>query len=401
MLPRGDALSQASNAFPLPFPRFLRTKFIHHGSRAAPSLIPTRQGDPVLGGVDLDSGYLFGLELRDTRAAADWAEVLNQAKAQGVELTVVVKDAAKGIEAGVSEVFPQAEQRDDCFHVLYELNKMRRRLEQRAYGAISAEQEAEGALRKIRARDQDQRREHKRRLVRAGQRCREAIERFDTFEGALKQVREAMEYVDLGSGQLRSGEQVQHLMQQAAVSIAGIDDRDSAKLARYVRNRAPGVSLASTALHTRLQDLSRAYPEHAVAMACVLWRRVKELQNTPAWSKPKHRRALLGALAWLKSQLGAAATDELLQRVKQHLDTRYRASSAIEGFNAALRPYLYVHKGVTQNFLELFRAWYNLRTRRWGRHKGTSAHACISGTPAEDWLTLLGYPPSPSLHQAL
>ena len=314
---------------------------------------------------------------------------------------MAVKDSAKGIEAGVRKVFPQAEQRNDCFRVLYELNKMRRRLEQRAYGAISAEQEAEGALRKIRARDQDQRREHKRRLVRAGQRCREAIERFDTFEGALKQVREAMEYVDLGSGQLRSGEQVQHLMQQAAVSIAGIDDRDSAKLARYVRNRAPGVSLASTALHTRLQDLSRAYPEHAVAMACVLWRRVKELQNTPAWSKPKHRRALLGALAWLKSQLGAAATDELLQRVKQHLDTRYRASSAIEGFNAALRPYLYVHKGVTQNFLELFRAWYNLRTRRWGRHKGTSAHAGISGTPVEDWLTLLGYPPSPSLHQAL
>jgi hypothetical protein len=35
----------------------------------------------------------------------------------------VVKDAAKGIEAGVQEVFPAAEQRDDCFHVRYELNK--------------------------------------------------------------------------------------------------------------------------------------------------------------------------------------------------------------------------------------------------------------------------------------
>ena len=52
---------------------------------------------------------------------------------------------------------------------------------------------------------------------------------------------------------------------------------------------------------------------------------------------------------------------------------RHRASSAIEGFNAALRPYLYVHKGATQGFLDLFRAWFNLRTRRWGRHKGTSA----------------------------
>ena len=43
--------------------------------------------------------------------------------------------------------------------------------------------------------------------------------------------------------------------------------------------------------------------------------------------------------------------------------------AAIEGFNAALRPYLYVHKGVTQGFLVLFPAWFNSRTRA-GTHKG-------------------------------
>ena len=357
------------------------------------------QGEPVLGGVDLDSGYLFALELRATRSGQDWAQVLNQSKAQGVDLSVVVKDAAKGIEAGVREVFADAEQRDDCFHVLYEMNKLRRRLEQRAYGAITAEQEAEQGLRKIRARDQDKRREHKRKIVDTRQHCQQAIERFDIFDGALRQVREALEYVDLDSGQLRTGEQVQSLMEQAAQCIEEIDDRDCAKLARYVRNRAPGVALASTALHTKLQQLSTAYPEHAVAMACLVWRLRSDLQKSPApWSKPKRRRLLLGALVWLKSQLDAITSDELLNAVKAHLEKRHRASSAIEGFNAALRPYLYVHKGVTQNFLELFRAWYNLRTRRWGRHKGTSAHACVTGTPVEDWLTLLGYPPSATLH---
>jgi len=357
------------------------------------------QGDPVLGAVDLDSGYLFGLELRDGRGGEDWAQLLNRAKAQGVNLSVVVKDAAKGIEAGVREVFPRAEQRDDCFHVLYEMNKLRRRLEQRAYGAITGEQEAEGALRKIRAREKDQRREQKRRIVRARQRCQEAIERFDIFDRALGQVREAMEYVDLDSGQLRTGEEVRSLMEQAAQCIGGIDDRDCVKLARYVRNRAPGVALASAALHTKLEELSTAYPEHAVAMACRVWRLVSELKKSRrSWSKPQRQRLLLGALAWLKSQPGVTSTDELLDAVKDYLDRRYRASSAIEGFNAALRPYLYVHKGVTQNFLELFRAWYNLRTRRWGRHKGTSAHACMTGRVVEDWLTLLGYPPSSTLH---
>jgi hypothetical protein len=80
------------------------------------------QGEPILGGVDLDRGYVFGLALRETRGGEDWAEVLTQGKAQGLNLAVVVKE---GIESGVREVFPQAEQRDECFHALYELTKGR------------------------------------------------------------------------------------------------------------------------------------------------------------------------------------------------------------------------------------------------------------------------------------
>jgi len=93
-----------------------------------------------------------------------------------------------------------------------------------------------------------------------------------------------------------------------------------------------------------------------------------------------------------------AQLEEEFIEIKGLLEKRHRASSAVEGFNAALRPYLYVHKGVTENFLELFRAYYNLRTRRWGRHKDTSAHECLTGTPVTDWLALLGYPPSSPLH---
>ena len=69
------------------------------------------------------------------------------------------------------------------------------------------------------------------------------------------------------------------------------------------------------------------------------------------------------AITALESYTPAAAI--LFASIDMILQNRHRASSAIEGFNAALRPHLYVHKGVTQNFLELFRAYYNLRTRRW------------------------------------
>jgi hypothetical protein len=39
-----------------------------------------------------------------------------------LDLSVVVKDAAKGIWAWVQEVFPGAEQRDDSFHALYDVH---------------------------------------------------------------------------------------------------------------------------------------------------------------------------------------------------------------------------------------------------------------------------------------
>ena len=109
-------------------------------------------------GVDLDSGYLFGLSLSATRDGEAWAGLLREGQAQGLGLSVVVKDAARGIAAEVSEVFPHAEQRDDCFHVLYEMNKVRGRLERRAYSAIEREGEALGRLGKIRAYDKERRR---------------------------------------------------------------------------------------------------------------------------------------------------------------------------------------------------------------------------------------------------
>ncbi|MEL6342630.1 MAG: hypothetical protein AAFV53_05830 [Myxococcota bacterium] len=59
-----------------------------------------------------------------------------------------------------------------------------------------------------------------------------------------------------------------------------------------------------------------------------------------------------------------------------------------------LRPYITVHKRVSQGFLDLFRFYWNMRIRRWGRHKGTSALELLTGQTHEDWLTLLGFPPA-------
>ena len=356
------------------------------------------QGEPVLAGVDLDSGYLFGLSLSATRDGEAWAELLREGQAQGLGLSVVVKDAARGIAAGVSEVFPHAEQRDDCFHVLYEMNKVRRRLERRAYAAIEREGEARGRLGKIRAHDKVRRRKAKRALSRARRECAEAIGRFDAFEAAMDTLRGALECVDIKTGELHRPEHVQASIEGVAQRIESLGVGECAKLAKSLRNRAPGLVLAQKSVLPWLEALAEPWSAQAVSLACLCWYLVRALHKRPA--RARHRalsRHLLAAYGALRDRLGAASAS-LLDAVEAVLHQRHRASSAIEGFNAALRPYLYVHKGATQGFLDLFRAWFNLRTRRWGRHQGTSAHECLSGQRVHDWLTLLGCPPSPILH---
>ena len=92
---------------------------------------------------------------------------------------------------------------------LYEMNKVRGRLERRAYTAIEREGEALGRLGKIRARDKTCRRKAKWALRKARLQCTEAIERFDAFEAAMDTVRGGLECVDVASGELHRPEQVE------------------------------------------------------------------------------------------------------------------------------------------------------------------------------------------------
>jgi len=363
------------------------------------------QGQPVLAGVDLDSGYLFSLALKEHRGAQDWADVLRTGQQQGLDLKVVVKDAALGIAAGVREVFPDAQQRDDCFHAHYEMGKARRVLEQQAYGAIAREQEVRDKLARLRRSGKGEPRESLvAQLHWAKRRCSDALELHDEFECAMLQAQEAMEFVDLDDGKLRTAEHAQASIERAAQAMQSLDHKKCSKVGKYIENRAPGLAMYMTQLLAFLAPLSVSHGESAVALASVIWRLLFDLKRgrrLGTRTRRQDQQQLIGALAMLRSMLGVEQADELVAKVHDVFERRHRASSAIEGFNAALRPFLYVHKGVTSGFLELFRARYNLRRRRWGRHRGTQPVQCLTGERVDDWLCLLGYPPSSTVASRL
>jgi hypothetical protein len=278
------------------------------------------------------------------------------------------------------------------------MGKVRRILEQRAYGAMAAEEEAarslEACRRSMPPADRRTRRSAEGKLRHARRRCEAAMALHDTFERAHRQAAEAMEVVDLGAGALRSPAQMQAEIEQAAGTMMTLGDERCRTVGRYVKNRAPGLVRYAAQLKATLDALSARHGATEVRLACVFQRLRSELQRGPGrGQRPAHRQHLLGVLAELKRRAGDRVS-AVVGDVDAAFAARHRASSAIEGFNAALRPFLYVHKGVTQGFLELFRARYNLRTRRWGPHKGTSPHEVLTGKPVNDWLTELGYPPS-------
>ena len=356
------------------------------------------QGDPVLAGVDLDSGYLFSLALGEDRSAATWARVLGQAQAQGLDLKVVVKDAAKGIEAGVKRVFPDAEQRDDCFHASYEMGKVGQRLQRRAYAAIQREQDRFEQLRRIRAKERQHRRQLKQQLAWARRKCQHAIAEYDTFAAAMAQAQAAMQWVDLDSGQIRRAEQLSTEIRQAAQIMRTLSYCGCRKVANYLTNRAPGLACYAAQLHTQLTALAEHYGDRAVSLAAVIVQLIDDLQHQRRpWQRRQQSQQLIGAYHHLTLGLNRQA-DRLIEQVRRLWQQRHRASSAIEGFNASLRPYLDVQKGVSEDFLPLYQAYYNLRTRRWGRHKHTSAYQVLTAQQVDDWLTVLGFPPSSTIH---
>jgi len=362
------------------------------------------QNSPVLAGVDLDSGYLHSLELCESRSSKDWEEVLNRAKSQGLDCDVVVKDAAPGIACGVKKVFPDAQQRDDCFHVLYDMNKVRRKIKSHAYNAIENEYRLERKLvnlekQKKRGIDkQDKIKETHVLYLKAQELSGVIIDQFEQFEVAAKLIIESMQYIHPETGELYHGHHVEIMMKSAACTLKMIPHFHCQKLATYIENRATGIAHAAHALEVKLVTLTPRYSKEQVMHGCWFIRLLEELKKQKKVNLNQKKYQLALALYHHLLQELGEKQDDLLDRIKALLEKRYRASSAIEGFNSVLRPYLYTRKGVNQGFLELFKAWYNLKTRRWGKHKGSSAHECITGQKVDDWLTWLGYPTSVYLH---
>jgi hypothetical protein len=354
------------------------------------------QGDPVLAGIDLDNGYLFSLSHETSRNGETWARVLGEAKEQGMNPKHVVKDGAKGIAKGITMTFDDIEQRDDAFHAVYLASKSRSKLEHRAYRHITYEAVAEKRCLKPSAA------KNNRSLAKsfdwAKKKCLDAIDRYTFASQAVQKIRQAFCCINFKNGELITPDGALKLLTQAIELLRQTEHRDCVSVALYLENRLTGLTSATSALYQRLSALRCQYSDVVISLTCRIIERKRKLKKMNQWKRSEVIIEMAGAYYLLKHELIDTEVTKVMSKIEHLLQTRHMASSAIEGFNATLRTYLYARKGVNQGFLELFKAWYNLRNRRNGPRKGLSAYESLTGKCVNDWLTLIGFPPSPTIH---
>ena len=89
-----------------------------------------QNGEPVLTGMDLDSGYVFLAQSAPDRSAGTWKAALKEKEGQGLKPELNVSDGGSGLVKGVREAFPEIETQLDIFHALRDLGNGVRSVEQ-------------------------------------------------------------------------------------------------------------------------------------------------------------------------------------------------------------------------------------------------------------------------------
>jgi hypothetical protein len=361
------------------------------------------QGRPVLAGLDLDTQYLFQLEVKDSRSGEAWAQSLGKLRDnQRLRPKRVVKDAGTGLAAGVQQCWPGIDEHDDLFHAVYKMGQEAYHLERGAYSAIV--QVDKLLQQRVRARNEAERRSVGQQLRQAVVQMDAAIERYDRFEALRREAVRVLQLTDRGSGRLRTPAEILATLTRVADQMTALGSKRVRGVARYIRNRATGLGMYLDHLSSRLQGITEQAGGSEVVEATVraYQATLAVSQGGPAWDYPARAHELCDATRHLLAM--TEREPERLQRavgtVMPLLAHRYRASSAIENLNSVLRPYLVVQKHAEQGFLDLFRYHWNTRTRQWGQWKGTSAYEMLTGDKVDDWLTLLGFPPGEALKAA-
>ncbi|OWK39439.1 hypothetical protein [Fimbriiglobus ruber] len=338
-------------------------------------------GQPVLVGADATSTYCFLLSPEEHRDADTWGLPLLDAKDRGLDPSAAVADFATGLRAGVAAAFPGLSCRGDVFHVVMDLLRVQRGLDNRGSRAI----EPCAMLQ----RKQD------RHAWRTGERDRSLGRRISLARADEQAAMTRADEVRTRIGWLRDDIR----------AVAGPDAATRRRLYDFVvaelRPRLEGAG----AVGPKVSGLLARHREELLAFSDPLDRDLAEL-GAQFGADPSLLRELLQQQAGQPNDPEYWRQEAELQRrsrgrvqawraAVQELSGRtVRASSVIENLNSRLRSYFFLRRHLGRDYLSLLQFYLN--HRRFPRstrpeRAGKSPCELLSGQEHPHWLEMLGY----------
>ena len=230
------------------------------------------------------------------------------------------------------------------------------------------------------------------------------LEQHDTFAQWLAHLYDALELVDLRSGEIRDRETNGWLLEEVLKAMEQIDQSLVQKFVHSLRRHQDQLltflDWANEMLQPYRQMLATHIPEldqrplfmRAVART---WRLRQALIN----GQRSRKRQAAEAEALLEHLLNGDETRiALATYLMRILDAAGHTSSLIECINGLLKSFLnnrraFRNPETAQAYLNLFVLWHNMRVYGRGKRAGKSPYQWAGLDPgADDWLELLGYP---------
>jgi len=333
--------------------------------------------------------------------AEEWATFLLVLKEdRGLNIIGGMGDGAKAYPLAFKTLLEQDDQfREDHFHLLWDLHKLRQKLENKAYRAFEAEYKATRAYGKEGTDKAGQK------VAKTQAESQRLAEAYDAFTEYAAWVYDALQIVDLTSGEIRDRQTNEWLLDEAIAAMAQVNQSQVVKMSQRLQKHQPALLAYLDDLEPlpHLQTSLAAYlqePDLAQVITRTVarhWRLQHEVQsNQRSHFRSAMKQARQDVDLWLT---GDPFLEEWAAQLRSLLTSVLRTSSSVENINSIFKPLVkrkkhFASADNAHNFVALFVLWHNLRIFKEGLRQGQSPFEILGLDLGEqDWRTLLGYPP--------
>jgi hypothetical protein len=336
-----------------------------------------QNGEPVLTGVDLDSGYVFLAQAAPDRSAGTWKAALKEKEGQGLKPELNVSDGGSGLVKGVREAFPEIETQLDIFHALRDLGNGVRSVEQAEIRRLSKLFDLEYRIQTAKTYLPT-----KQEYDLMNQNTPARLLQADSLRILYDWLREYTAFS--GRNYQESVSLCEWILDEMAALYPKRDNLQ--KQIRRFRERLPDLLAFLPRLQRDMKATASLFPTREDAFSLLYRQRAWDYRSEEYRFIEKKLYHIFGE-----------RLPEARETLKAMIRHTYRASSPDENVNGRLRVFMNARRGVPSWQLPLYKMFLNMKKAKRSRRAeriGTSALERLTGQSHPNFLDALLGPPN-------